>query len=145
VRADKVPAPHPERTIGTHLKAKGIPNFGQVTPNLYRGAQPSGEGIKELKKMGVDIVVDLRGAASKKEESAATKLGMQYVSVPSHCEFPRDEPFARLLKVIRDNPGKKILVHCRLAGCGKTRDSEYNEASPATHGGRGPTPLSHTG
>ena len=32
-----------------------------------------------------------------------------------------------------------------LAGCGKTRDSEYNEASPATHGGRGPTPLSHTG
>jgi hypothetical protein len=40
--------------------------------------------------------------------------------------------------------GKEVSRE-ELAGCGKTRDSEYNEASPATHGGRGPTPLSHTG
>ena len=100
--------------MGTHLKADGIPNLGQVTPNLYRGAQPSDQGIVELKKLGVNIVVDLRGAASRKEQSAVTKLDMQYVSIPSHCEFPKDEPFARFLKVVRDNPGKKIFVHCRL-------------------------------
>jgi len=100
--------------MGTRLEAKGVPNFGQVSPNLYRGAQPSGEGIAALKQLGVDIVVDLRGERSVKEESAVTKLGMQYVSIPSHCPFPKDEPFARFLKVVRDNPGKKIFVHCRL-------------------------------
>jgi tyrosine-protein phosphatase SIW14 len=113
-QADRQLAPRPGRTMGTHLKVKGIPNFGQVAPNLYRGAQPSGEGIAALKQMGVDVVVDLRGERSAKEESAVTKMRMQYVSIPAHCPFPRDEPFARFLKVIEENPGKKIFVHCRL-------------------------------
>lgn len=100
--------------MGARLSAKGIQNFGQVNRNLYRGAQPTAEGIATLKRSGVDFVVDLRGWASQSEESAVKKLGMQYISIPSHCPFPRDEPFARFLKVIHDNPGKKIFVHCRL-------------------------------
>lgn len=113
-RGDKPVFPAPTHTIGTRLKAKGIPNFGQVTPNLYRGAQPNADGIAELKKRGVDIVVDLRGGGSKSEESQATSLGMQYISIPSHCPFPKDEPFAKFLRVILENPGKKVFVHCRL-------------------------------
>jgi tyrosine-protein phosphatase SIW14 len=113
-QADKPSTSHPEHVMGTHLKAKGIPNFGQVTPNLYRGARPNGEGIAALKKLGVDIVVDLRGGRSAKEEAEVSKLGMQYVSIPAHCPFPKDEPWARFLKVIRENEGKKIFVHCRL-------------------------------
>ena len=38
---------------------------------------------------------------------------MQYVSIPWHCLFPRDEVLARFLAVLRDNPGKKVFVHCR--------------------------------
>src|ERR1700752_2274371 len=67
-------APPPQHTMGTKRTVKGIPHFGQVTPNLYRGAQPSAEGIAELKKMGVEVVVNLRGGGSKSEESAAEKL-----------------------------------------------------------------------
>ena len=59
-------------------------------------------------------MVDLRGTASKDEEAAAAKLGMQYVSIPSHCPFPKDEPFAKFLRVLRENSGKKAFVHCRL-------------------------------
>jgi protein tyrosine/serine phosphatase len=106
-------APLSPHTMGTKRTVKGIPNFGQVTPNLYRGAQPSAEGIAELKNMGVEVIVDLRGGG-RSEEAAAKKLGMQYVSIPSHCPFPRDEPFAKFLKVIEENPGKKVFVHCRL-------------------------------
>jgi tyrosine-protein phosphatase SIW14 len=95
------------------MKAKGIPNFGQVSPNLYRGALPSGEGLAALQKLGVDIVVDMRGH-NKGEEATVTKLGMQYVAIPSHCPFPKDEPFVKFLKVIREHPGKKVFVHCRL-------------------------------
>jgi tyrosine-protein phosphatase SIW14 len=64
--------------------------------------------------MGVTLVVDLRGGASKEEEETAKKLGMQYVSIPSHCPFPKDETFAKFLRVIRENPAKKTFVHCQL-------------------------------
>lgn len=96
------------------MKAKGITNFGEVTPNLYRGAQPSHEGLEALQQLGVSLVVDLRGSASQDERATATKLGMLYVSIPSHCPFPGDEPFAKFLRVLRENSGKKAFVHCRL-------------------------------
>lgn len=103
-----------EHKVGVHLKAEGIGNFGQVDAKLYRGAQPSRAGIQTLKKMGVELVVDLRGSASRSEESMATALGMKYVSIPAHCPFPSDRPWARFLAVMRENAGKKVFVHCRL-------------------------------
>jgi tyrosine-protein phosphatase SIW14 len=102
-----------ERAIGTRWKAKGVPNFGKVTANLYRGGLPNNEGMEALRKLGVDVVIDMRGN-NKGEEDEATRLGMQYVAIPSHCPFPGDEPYAQFLKVIQDNSSKKIFVHCRL-------------------------------
>jgi tyrosine-protein phosphatase SIW14 len=101
------------RAMGIRWQAKGIPNFGKVTPNLYRGGLPNNQGMQALQKLGVNVVVDMRGR-NKDEEAVATKLGMQYVAIPSHCPFPQDGTFAKFLKVIQDNPGKKVFVHCRL-------------------------------
>jgi tyrosine-protein phosphatase SIW14 len=91
----------------------GLPNFSQVTPTLYRGGQPNRLGYEKLAKMGVDIVVDLRLTKKGEESRAVKKLGMQYVSIPWHCYFPRDGQFARFLMILRDNPKKKVFVHCR--------------------------------
>jgi len=99
---------------GRKISSKNIPNFGEVTPNLYRGGQPTEKGMEALKNMGVDIIVDLRGSAQENENKNAEKLGMRYVSIPSHCPFPTDKPWAEFLRVIRDNPDRKIFVHCRL-------------------------------
>ena len=101
-----------QRTMGAHLKAKGIPNFGQVTPMLYRGGQPSAEGLETLARMGIAIVVDT--GRSKRDERLIQKLGMGYISLPWYCPFPKDDVFARFVAVTRENPGKKIFVHCRL-------------------------------
>ena len=101
-------------TSGHRIPNKNIPNFGQVTPNLYRGGQPTLEGMEALKKLGVDIVVDMRGGRQEAENKIADKLGMRYISIPSHCPFPTDKPWAQFLAVIRDNPDRKIFVHCRL-------------------------------
>ncbi len=35
------------------LSATGIRNFYEVSTNIYRGAQPTVEGMKELKAMGI--------------------------------------------------------------------------------------------
>lgn len=101
------------RSIARRLTIAGVPNAGEVTPKLYRGAQPTAQGFKALASMGVNIVVDLRGSREDERERV-NKLGMEYVAIPWHCPFPRDEAFAQFLELIQKNPGKKVFVHCRL-------------------------------
>lgn len=105
----------PSRThvYGHRISLAGVPNAGEVTSTLYRGAQPTADGFRELKKMGVAIVVDLRLTGRGKERQAVEANGMEYVSIPWHCYFPKDKVMARFLAVLRENQGKKIFVHCR--------------------------------
>lgn len=105
---------HAARIFGERRKVKGIANFGEATPKLFRGAQPSEKGFEALSKMGVDTVVDTRGNRAKSEGKVVKALGMKYVAIPWHCPFPHDDVFARFLQLLRDNPGKKVFVHCRL-------------------------------
>ncbi|MGA2003930.1 MAG: dual specificity protein phosphatase family protein [Terriglobales bacterium] len=102
------------RVIGEKQKVAGVPNFGKVTLTLLRGGQPSQKGFETLSKMGVDIVVDARGKRDKSEGKIVKGLGMQYVSIPWHCPLPHDDVFAQFLKLLEDNPDKKVFVHCRL-------------------------------
>ena len=105
---------HSSRQLGQRRKVSGIGNFGEVTPTLYRGGQPTRRGFQELAKSGVQIIVDTRGDRTKSEGKEVRKLGMRYVAIPWHCPFPHDEAFARFLKLVQENRGKKIFVHCRL-------------------------------
>jgi len=92
---------------------KNLPNFGEASTTLYRGGQPSKEGFRILARMGVSIVVDLRGSRDS-ERKIVTRLGMQYVALPWQCWFPKDKTFAQFLTLLRKNRGKKIFVHCRV-------------------------------
>lgn len=95
------------------MQINGVSNFAEVTPDLYRGAQPRPDAYANLKKMGVDIVVDLRLSGKDTEKQNVTRAGMTYVSIPWHCLFPKDKTFAKFLLLLRENKGKKLFVHCR--------------------------------
>lgn len=101
------------RAIGRKLSEKGVTNFGEVTPTLFRGGLLRGDGIKALKKLGVDVVVDTHGNHTTEKKDVET-LGMNYVAIPWHCPWPHDEVFAKFLEVVHENKGRKIFVHCRL-------------------------------
>lgn len=98
--------------IAKHLRLEGVPKFAEVSPTLYRGGQPSRQGFANLARFGIKIIVD--NGWSDKNKKMAEQLGMRYISIPWICMFPKDELFARFLKVVEDNPGKKIFVHCRF-------------------------------
>src|SRR5260370_40212138 len=98
---------HPERRI----TLVGAGNFGEVTPTLYRGGQPKPAGFEGLAKMGINIVVDVRLSGRDKERKEVEKRGMQFVEIPWHCLLPKDEPFARVLTLLRENPYNKVFVH----------------------------------
>jgi len=113
-RPSAPPAPNEARhRIGRKLTLRGVSDFGEVTPTLYRGAQPTKQGFHNLAAMGINIVVDLRGSRES-ERQIVTKLGMRYVALPWRCYLPRDKPFAEFLMLLRENPGKKVFVHCRV-------------------------------
>jgi len=102
-----------KHTIAPKLRLQGVPHFGEVTPTLFRGGQPNKEGFAKLAKIGINIVVDLRGSRES-ERQVVTGLGMRYVALPWRCFSPHDEHFAQFLTLLRENPGKKIFVHCRV-------------------------------
>ena len=104
--------PAGKRRVGRRLLLEGVPNFADVTSMLYRGGQPTHNGFERLAQMGIDIVVDT--GRSKRDEKQIKQLGMLYVSLPWHCPCPKDDVFGRFLKLIKENPDKKIFVHCRL-------------------------------
>lgn len=101
------------RNAAPDRELKGVPNFAEVTPYLYRGGQPTAEGLQALAATGINIVIDSRGF-DQREQAEVTRLGMRYIAIPWHCPFPKDEVFASFLAVLRDNPRRKIFVHCRL-------------------------------
>lgn len=104
-------APQP-RAMAQKAVIEGLPNFGEVTSTLYRGAQPTDQGLRKLKEMDFDIVVDFRdGHGSERQKVAA--LGMEYEAIPWQCVHPEDEDVARFLSLVRSHPGKKIFIHCR--------------------------------
>ena len=112
------PATQTNHATGNHAMARkmtvvGVSNFGEVTPHLFRGGQPKKTGYEHLKQMGIDIVVDVRLSGKDKEKKDVTKTGMEFVSMPWHCLFPKDHVFAEFLKLLRENPDKRVFVHCR--------------------------------
>jgi protein tyrosine/serine phosphatase len=93
----------------------GLRNFGVVNAQLYRGGQPEDAGFAELKKLGIDIVVNLRHEADDiaRERALVEAQGMRYVSIPWRGkQDPSTEQIAQFLDLIRDNPDGKVFVHC---------------------------------
>ena len=107
------PPPPGAHSPTAKLKLQGVQQFGEVTRTLYRGAQPTKEGFANLRKLGINIVVDLRGNRSS-ERRIVNALGMRYVPLPWRCYSPHDQHFVRFLTLLRENPDKKVFVHCRV-------------------------------
>src|ERR1700690_3634581 len=68
------------------IEVAGVKNFYQVTPNLYRGAQPTGAGMKQLQKLGIRTVIHLRAFHSARDEVAGTGLkSVRFETKPWHA------------------------------------------------------------
>ena len=95
---------------------QALRNFQEVSDTLCRGAQPSTEGFRELAKLGVHTVVDLRGAGGRSSEEAQVVrgLGMEYVSIPlDGFQAPTPAEVSKVLTVLNTPAAGKVFVHCR--------------------------------
>ena len=93
-----------------------LPNFHQVNPQLYRGAQPKNGGLLRLKELGVKTVLSLRGKGEQTgaESDEARSLGLRYYNVPlPEFSGPKDKDVQLVLDIINTTDNQPIFVHCR--------------------------------
>jgi tyrosine-protein phosphatase SIW14 len=94
----------------------GIHNFYQVNEHVYRGAQPTDDGIRYLAKLGVKTVIDLREAddRARTEERTVRAAGMQYVNVPmTGLTPPTSAETSKILRLLQDSNAGPLFVHCK--------------------------------
>jgi len=100
---------------------EGIGNFGKVNEGLYRGAQPDQLGLRNLQRLGVKTIVNLRlpGESWKQEEAEARNCGMNYTNVPMKgIGRPTNEQIRTVLAII-ETAAPPVFVHCEH-GCDRT-------------------------
>jgi tyrosine-protein phosphatase SIW14 len=110
----------PQVRYARKIEIHGISNAGTLNTFLYRGSQPDPEAIDELRKLGIDTIVDFRGERHKlmeRERKHAQSLGMRFVNIPgSGWSAPTDEQLVRFFSLLREKPRRHIFVHCWLGG-----------------------------
>lgn len=90
----------------------GVHNFHYVDDHVYRGAQPTVRGFKNLAKLGVRTVIDLRGGVS--EQKIVEADGMHYVHVPmAGLSAPSDQQIATIFAILNDPSAWPVFVHCK--------------------------------
>lgn len=92
------------------IDKKGLPNFHKVSDDLYRGAEPTNEGIQKLEKMGIKTIVDLR--ASRSDEYDFNEINIDYINIPTNAYNINLEDVVRFLEIATDPEKKPVFVHC---------------------------------
>lgn len=93
-----------------------LPRFKQVSERLYRGAQPSDGGLSRLRNLGINTVINLRGASARTraQEAEARALGLNYYNVAlPNWGRPQDARVRRILEIIAAPENGRVFIHCR--------------------------------
>ena len=113
-RAEPAPVAAPAPAVDVLLPRNdlaGLPNFARVSAELYRGAQPTAEGLQRLREMGVKTVVNLRDLHSDRDELAG--LGLRYAHIHCKAWHPEEEDVVRFLSIVTDPGNQPVFVHCQ--------------------------------
>jgi protein tyrosine/serine phosphatase len=93
------------------IRVEGVPNLYRITPNLYRSAQPTPQGFRNLEQMGIRTVINLRGGDD--DGRAALEVGFRLEDVPLSAWRVRQASNVRILRILGDAERGPVLVHCK--------------------------------
>src|SRR6266849_5377379 len=123
--------------FGQKLHVRGIPNAGKISEVLYRGAQPREVGLSELKILGINTIVDLRGEDRKNQLGAPARRSLGHAFCPDPRQFlvsshrrtacpislsPPRQSGAQDLRALPLWRGSHRRLHRRLSRCFREMD-----------------------
>lgn len=100
-----------KRSWAHRMELPGLSNFHKVSDDLYRGAKPGAEGIRQLKELGIKTVVNLRSFHSERKE--VEEAGLSYEHIYMTPWHPEDKEMVRFLQIVTDKDRTPVFVHCR--------------------------------
>lgn len=120
VRAGEAPIHGAQQMYARKVYLRGISDAGMLNNFLYRGNQPKMESLPELRELGIDTIIDLRGerrGLMKREKKRAEALGMLFINIPgSGWSPPRDDQLVEFFQLLAERPRRHIFIHCWLGG-----------------------------
>jgi protein tyrosine/serine phosphatase len=93
------------------ITLQGVPNLHKVSDSLYRSAQPTAQGMQNLKKKGIETIVNLRSFHSDRDEIGNTGLGYEHIYVKAW--HPERKEIVRFLQLVTNEKQTPVLVHCQ--------------------------------
>jgi tyrosine-protein phosphatase SIW14 len=108
--------PHPAALQPCDHCLPGVLNFAKVSPVLWRGAQPTRDGFRELEKAGVTTVINLRIGEGNSDEPLLTGTGLRYVQIPMkawHPDAANLKLFLQEVDHVRRQGQGAVFVHCQ--------------------------------
>lgn len=128
------------------LAVPGVPNLHKISDSLYRSAQPTAAGMRQLEAMGIRTVINLRSFHSDRDAIGDAALASEQITMKAW--HPEEKELVRFLRLVTTPAALPALVHCqhgadrtglmcavyRLVVCGWTRQEALREM---TEGGFG--------
>jgi len=88
----------------------GIKNFQKLDDTVYRGAQPDARGFREVEKLGIRTVINLRQRHS--DEKMLTGTSLAYKNIGMNVWHAEDQDVTEFLKLVKDKSKGPFFVHC---------------------------------
>lgn len=93
------------------ITLEGVPNLHQITPTLYRSEQPTALGFRNLEKLGVRTVINLRAFNSDDDELRGTGLRTERVKILTWNVD--DAHVVDVMRMLRNPDNGPFLIHCQ--------------------------------
>jgi len=91
------------------IESKNFRNFYKLNDSLYRSEQPSKKGMKELERIGIKSILNLR--RQKTDEKKIIGLNLQVERIPLKASTINFDDIFNVLNSMQ-KAEKPVLIHC---------------------------------
>ena len=90
---------------------EGVPNLHRISPTLYRSEQPTALGMKNLEKLGIRTVINLRAFNDDEDEVKGTSLRTERVKILTWRID--DKHVIEVMRMLKKTENGPFLIHCQ--------------------------------
>ena len=90
---------------------EGVPNLHRITDTLYRSEQPTQLGFRNLEKLGIRTVINLRFFNDDEDEARGTALTLHRVKILTWRAG--DDHVVKVMRLLRQKENGPFLIHCQ--------------------------------
>jgi len=93
------------------IALQGVPNLHRISPTLYRSEQPNALGMKNLEKMGIRTVINLRYFNDDEDEVEGTSLRTERTKILTWRIG--DKHVIDVMNMLKKTENGPFLIHCQ--------------------------------